>query len=437
MAEIILDYSEIKDAYRAAGRAADRCTDYAEDLKGKVTAKLGELTLGATGSTGTACSYMNDKISELQQKAAAYTDFSENLEHFLNDGNGAKQADKKAANEIKDMNTAFCKKNGIEVNAVVDFFTYLSTAISNTTEFGQWLNQVFTDVGNWLDDLGDAIKYWYKCEGGDYVIKIVVTVVLVVAAVAVVIVAAPAAILAASSLIAAIQAGAVTAGVVWAAMTSGATLLTAIITMVDAATNLTFNVKACMVNGEDPAWARRYDSYNTIAGFLEKNKFDTSGWNKVSYFGADFIQGIQFVCSTINIANLAKNGFQFCKQLKSGDAFWKKIRFTTPSKKPDVKNGITWPTFQYGWNGVKQNFNSIKNAVNADAFKSLAAANYSWVRKAKSFGDAIKPLKSISTVVLNIQEKGFGAAITNYLTSKSTVLRGLSSFKKSASNIFD
>lgn len=374
MAEIVLDYSEIKDSSRAAQKVADQCEDYANDLKRKVTKKLGDLKRGSSGNTSAATSYMNAKISELNKKATAFSRFSDDLDNFLNDSAGAKETDKKAAKEIKSYSKIFLKNNGMNVGPITDFFMMLSNTFYNSTEFGQWLKKMNNAWDDFWADAAKDLKYWYQCNGGKQILQAVAAVVLTVVAVAACVVAVGAAVAAIGALGAAIAAGAVTGGIIWGAVSATAAAIGAVIGVADALTNTYFSFKAAVE--DDPAWAKRYGDMDSASDALEKVRFESGFMNKLSSGAAKVVKGVEIVCNIINIVDLANKGLKFAKNFKNTSAVWKnkgKIKFF---KVVDGKKTLNKTAVKYTWMNIKKDYGAFKDAFSKNIFEDYAKSNY-------------------------------------------------------------
>lgn len=100
-----------------------------------------------------------------------------------------KEADKDVGAKFSALYSQFKKDNGFKISIVSEFFCYLGTKILNSTEFGKWLNNTIRSINDFLNDIWGEIKYWYKCEGGKYVVDIVLSVAAIALAVVTIITA--------------------------------------------------------------------------------------------------------------------------------------------------------------------------------------------------------------------------------------------------------
>lgn len=399
MAEIVLDYSEIKDSSRAAQKVADQCEDYADDLKRKVTKKLGDLKRGGSGNTNSATSYMNAKINELNKKATAFSNFSDDLDNFLNDSAGAKETDKKAAKEIKSYSKIFLDNHGMSVGPITDFFMMLSNTFYNSTEFGQWLKKMNNAWDDFWADAGRDLKYWYQCQGGKHKIRAWASIALTVVAVAALIVAGGAFVTAMAALFSAISASAVTLGVAWSALAATAGVVSAVIGVFDAVVNNVYSFRAA--SEDDPAWAKRYDDINSYSDALKKVRFKDGFMNKLTSDWSKLIKGVEIVCNVINIVDMASKGIKFFKNFKDTSAVWKnkgKVKFF---KEVNGKKTFNKTAVKYTWMNIKRDYGAFKDAFTKNIFEDYAKANYKIVEFAD--GKIIKAIKGTEKWTTGLQ----------------------------------
>ena len=128
---------------------------------------------------------------------------------------------------------------------MTELFNYIGTKILNSTDFGKWLNNVYRNVSDFFNDIWGEIKYWYKCEGGKYVVDIVLSVAAIALAVVTII----------------------TAGAGFFAIVA---IIGAFISIVNAINNICTSAAALHYNDEDPAWANRYGEMDKLTDTLRK-----------------------------------------------------------------------------------------------------------------------------------------------------------------------
>lgn len=287
MSELKLNYGELASAARAARNAASSCRSYQSTLEKKVCGKLDNLEKGHSGYTSNASYLAKQKMSQLSRKAERYDRYSDKLETF---SQNASKTDADVARSLRANAREFRKQNNMQVGAVEAFFTWLSTTIINSSDFARWLKDAFTDLKNFLDDAWDAVKYWYCCEGGKYIVNAIISgVLMAVAAVVIIFVAWPA-LLAASGF--------------WAVTVAAAGFIGAMITLADRFAAFTNDVRAYVTHGEDPAWAQRYDNMNSTVEWLEKENFTGNFADRLSYKIANVVNVVSAVCAVINLADI-------------------------------------------------------------------------------------------------------------------------------------
>ena len=445
MATLTLNYSDIKAAYNASDKAAKKCESYANEISKKITKKIDDLERGSSAQTSYAKSYAKKKISELNRQAGVYSSYATRLDDFLNGSSGAKSIDKKVSDYIKADSKTFREKHNMKTNAVTEFFTWLSTTILNKTDFGKWLKNAFTSIKNWLHDVGDALEYWYRCGGGKFVLKIVGGIILLVVAVVALIVAWPIMVGAFSAL-----AAGFTMAAAWTALVATATFVGAIIGVVNAVVDTTFNVKALQTNGSDPAWAKRYDSYSSASEYLNKNRFGNNKWlNKNSYSWATAIEVTELTCALINIADMAKNGINFLRDPNARQKFFPK-RDTTTFKKVSFTryNKVTFGSIKNGLGAIKTNIAQVianpsieaikKGLLRKNSIKPLADI-YKWSNSANK---ALKPIKTGAKFFDSWNSKdfnfsGFVDSTKKYIQSKTVIYKELESLTKKTKAVFN
>lgn len=295
MSEFSVTYSDLEAAGRYAGQAASRSRDYGHELSNKVISRLNSLEGGSSGYTGNADYFARQKIRQLDEKADRYEAYSRKIGNFIET---AKRTDAQVSSYLAKESCEFRKSQGMRVNPVEDFFTYLFVKTMNQSDIARWFKGVLTDVGCWIEKAWDSVKYWYKCEGGKYIVNAVISfVALAVAAIAVGI-----------AVIAFL--GAVG---VWATIVAAASLIGAAIALVDRFTALTGDIRAAMTNDENPAWAKRYDSINSSADYFEKVRTGNKFIDRLTYKISGAIQITTMVCALINITDFVKGFSQMVK----------------------------------------------------------------------------------------------------------------------------
>jgi uncharacterized protein YukE len=413
MSSVRIDYDELKDAWKAADKAASGCESYAKEITKKVTNKIDSFTGGSNSYTSNAASYASGKVRELNNKANTYRSLSSQLQTLHTE---AKNTDKDVKGYLRLAGRAFRDSHNMHVSRVTEMFVDFFISVSNVNPVSQWIKDSFRSAGEWLDDAWHDVKYWYNCEGGKYVIKIVAAVVIAVVAVVALIAAWP------------VMVAAIAAGAVWASIAAVAGVIGAAIGLADAIVDLVYNITALSTFGSDPAWAARYDSYDSLAGWLKKNRFESSWVNKWSYTASTIVSVVKVSCAVINIINMAKNSIKFIKGLKSGTNWLKTKGVLNVLKRSDAS---MWTKAKYLVKSLSVDYKTVTSATKLNQFKQYLESTDSFCKTLKGFTDATKGLKTLSKFVINLDEKGGIKAVTDYFKGKTTYIKELNSDWKS------
>ncbi len=410
MSELKIDYGDLASAARAARSAASSCRSYQSALERKVSGKLDNLEKGHSGYTSNASYLARQKMSQLSRKAERYDRYSQKLEDF---SDKASTTDANVARSMRADAQNFRKRNDMEVGAVEAFFTWLSTTIINSNDFARWLKDAFTDLGNFLDDAWDAVKYWYNCEGGKYIVNAIISTVLVaVAAVVLVCVAWPA-LLAASGF--------------WALTVALAGFIGAAITLVDRFVALTNDVRAYLTHGEDPAWAQRYDNMNSTVEWLQKENFDSSFIDRLSYKLADAINVVSAVCAAINLADI---GVTFSRLFK--DPAW--INKWNRIKSGPRRNIFQKASTKTGRQTIRRMINQYKKTTTSAQLEKLAKT-----KKMKNIKKYTEAIDKWGGYVYKYTSKGPGETISEMVKDhtyrKSSAIKNMESIMEKLRNI--
>ena len=275
MGVLKINYSELAGAIKNAEKAAKEADSYAEGLEKKVCKKIADLEGGSSGNVNNADYFVKKKIGVLKAKSEKLKNFAGKLSTFEEN---CKEADKDVGAKFSALYSQFKKDNGFKISIVSEFFCYLGTKILNSTEFGKWLNNTIRSINDFFNDIWGEIKYWYKCEGGKYVVDIVISVVAVALAVVTII----------------------TAGAGFFAIF---TIIGAIISIVNAINNICTSAAALHYNDEDPAWANRYGEMDKLSDTLRKTVN-----SRVADWTADVLDITETFCDIVDkVSDLPEN----------------------------------------------------------------------------------------------------------------------------------
>ena len=409
MGSVKIVYSELKDAWQAADKAADYCEDYAAEIKRKVTKKIDAFSGTDSSYTSSAAGYADAKIRELDTKATKLRNYSNRLENLYNE---AKDTDRSVKNYLKLEGRDFRDSHDMHVSRITELFVSFFVSTSNSNPVSKWIKDMRRKSSEWWDARWEDIKYWYHCDGGKYVVKIVISAVLVVLAVVAVIAAWPV-------LVSAIAAGAIGSIIIAAAGVVGA-----VIAATDAIIDCIYNIKAFTFFKTDPAWAMRYDSFNSLSGWLEKNRF-TSGFlwfsaselNAGSYLAAKVVTVTKAVCAAINLYSLGKNTVNFIKGYKAGTNW---LKWKSSYNAVRNSNASTRTKMKFMFRALKVDYGTITDAATLNQFQKYLETYDSFAKTLKGFTDATKGLKTIGKFVIKLDEKGGVKAVVDYFKGETT-----------------
>jgi len=275
MGVLKINYSELAGAIKNAEKAAKEADSYAEGLEKKVCKKIADLEGGSSGNVNNADYFVKKKIGVLKAKSEKLKNFAGKLSTFEEN---CKEADKDVGAKFSALYSQFKKDNGFKISIVSEFFCYLGTKILNSTEFGKWLNNTIRSINDFFNDIWGEIKYWYKCEGGKYVVDIVISVAAIALAVVTII----------------------TAGAGFFAIF---TIIGAIISIVNAINNICTSAAALHYNDEDPAWANRYGEMDKLSDTLRKTVN-----SRVADWTADVLDITETFCDIVDkVSDLPEN----------------------------------------------------------------------------------------------------------------------------------
>lgn len=308
MAELVLNYSEIEEAGKAAEETARGCENYIDQIERCVTTKIGSVRLGESAYTSQANFYAKQKISELEQKRDRYRTYANTLDQFVNDPSGAREVDKSVANAVNQSYTAYIESHNIKVNPVVAGLTAISVWLGNE---GTWVIRA-TGIGSMLAasyefaeffrGIGEDLQYWYRCEGGKHIVKGVALAVLAVGAVVTAVLAFPALAAAWMTIMAGFSIGALLNLTV-----AAAAFLSAVMGAANSIFDMAYEFRAGMGNGQDVE--RTMDSrIDGVSDWMRNKMTGVEAWDKVSTSVAEAWDTTELVCGLISLVDMAKNG---------------------------------------------------------------------------------------------------------------------------------
>lgn len=352
MAEVKIVYKELEDLSDHARKLKDKCGDYEDELKRKLSDKIPQLPDSPLSSSAsrmrTANTYINAKRNALTNKKTNYKNFADSVDELLRN---TKAADKAVAKQVNNSKKDFLKEHpNLEGDGWAAFFA----AISVEVPVIGWIVDAIHSVVEGGRNLKNTIRRWYEISGGK---KIVDTVLAVAGAV-----------LAIVGLVVAVITFPVS-GTIGAIVVAAAGLVASAIAVVNAITNVCTQVKANMM--KDPAWSQYYGNQNTISDWLRKKTFRgwASGFNKVSMTLAKGIEITNTICSVINIASGISKLYK-----RSG------LQKICGKKITTTVNGTTKTTWKFDFSTAKKTFTTAEGRA---TLKKVIKANW----KGTLFGD--------------------------------------------------
>jgi hypothetical protein len=173
MGKLELSYYQIENSTNSSRTVAKRAREYAAQLSRGINDKISSLTNGGTSNTNSASWFVQAKINSLGTKADRFDNYANKLESF---SQKVRETDKNLASSFEKLSTDFRKSHGMKVSPIRDWITKMSVGFMNSTSFGRWVKDKYNSVKSFITDKWTAIKHWYKCEGGKFLMDIVVSV---------------------------------------------------------------------------------------------------------------------------------------------------------------------------------------------------------------------------------------------------------------------
>ena len=249
MARIKIDYSNLEDAAKRAGDAANEMEEYAKQLSQKVSGPVSSLTGGSTQYTTTVASLAQQKAKKLREKAGKYQQFQRDAQNLVTT---AKAADKDVESYINRLKQQDSKNLTWGQKICAAAYDLYSNFISGS-DVGKVLNIMVSGVelygGMKILALKKARDFFVYGKGR-YLVNVALAVLAVAGAIA-------AAVIAPELLIFAIAGG---IAVAVKALTAGATLID--------------NFKAWGMHSDDPGAARYYSKTSSLNDFAKKHTHD-------------------------------------------------------------------------------------------------------------------------------------------------------------------
>ena len=277
MATLVIDYDSLTKVANNASSLAKRAESYANDLTSKVLNKFSGISGGSTTYTADAKYYVRAKITALKTKQASYSGLSKQITTFIDN---AKRIDQEVEKMIANNQEKFLSKN--EHLRIDDWKATLLNwlvDLKNSCPLFEIIGNALRDIGTAMSDMFANIKYWYKCEGGKEIVSFVLAIGGAIVAVLLFIASFPA-----------------------SGFFAICAMIGAAITAVNAIVNVftSYSSMKSARNG-DPAWAKIYGKQDKLSDVLRQTNFGNGTLNRLSYFGATVIDGVELFCDIVNI----------------------------------------------------------------------------------------------------------------------------------------
>ena len=252
MAKIRVDYSELGEVAKLAGKAASEMDEYAKAIDKSVSGPIGSLTGGSTQYTSTVASLAQQKAKALRDKADKYREFQSNTQSFISTAQSADKDVESYINSIKQEDYKSLSWGQKVVSKLYDIYS----GVFSGTEIGKVLNIVGSviELKNELKILAvKKVRDFFVYGKGRYLINIALTVAAAVGAVVALCnpVTGP-----------------------FAAVIMAAAVIAAAVKVMTAGVTIGDNLKALFMEGDDPGAARYYGNTSSLKDFAKKHIHD-------------------------------------------------------------------------------------------------------------------------------------------------------------------
>jgi len=283
---LALDYSDLSNLIETTNKISNELNQYCDDLSNKVQSKMHEVEGGMSSSLSSADYYVKSKINKIREKEANTTILAEKTNALLET---AKTVDEKVKNSIQNNQTTFFKKhkNLRPANHRIALYA-LWSGVKDFPLIGTLLESYEQSFDAMLT-LGNSIRYWWECEGGEVRVKNYLDIGIKAAAFGLAVVTA------------------VTAG---APIVVVAASIAAVIAGLNMLTNAYTSWKSIeeYKNG-DYAMSVIQEDRDSLSSLLKESNFNNKFWNNVSNDAAMMITITDQVCGIITLSSFAGKSF--------------------------------------------------------------------------------------------------------------------------------
>ena len=365
---ISLRYGDLSGAASEANKLANELGQYCDALSKKVQQKMYSVEGGMSSALNSADYYVNAKIKQLRTRENNAHGLSVKTQTLLDT---AKRVDQDVERMITTNQKAFFKKNP---NLKSSRFTLALTAFwcdMKKVPLLGWVIESWEQKFQALDQLYKALRYWYKCGGGEQLLTNVWDMVVKVGK----------AVLAVAALVLAIASGAALIVII-------AFAILAVIAIVNARTNVYTSRQAIQAGSADPAMSKIYSERDTLAQVLREENFGDKTLNRLSNATATGIEALEVICTIVTIVNSISNIAKNYSSIKSS------FRWITQNKNfADMKLSLSpgSRSFQNMAKTIGVKIFQNLSEVTRGGFNPFALFNgvkdWQWI---KAFGDSIK-----------------------------------------------
>lgn len=379
MSIIKINYGELNDAAKDAGKTAGKLRDYASRLDDKISGPLSRYRGDSSGYLSSASASIKTKRDNLETSASEFDRFSGRLYDLVD---SAKAADTNVSNKVSSLTGSFKKRHNIEINPLVEALCFLKNSIFGSTDIGRFFDNLGRRIGDALDGFANRVSQWYKYEGGKYMLEALKDILLVVAAVVLLVAAA---FVFFPGLIAVITGA---AAMSFAVVAEGAALILAAIAVGDAMVDLEYSSRAA--GQDDPVKAYRLNEIDSMSESLR------TSYNSSDHTWATVIDATSIVCSVISVVNLGKTaltkGWGWLNGGNKVNFNWSNLKSAASAK---------WGNFTQGFQNFRlnfstQGFSAIKDVASnlGNSFKTNLISNLNDIFKPINTADTYKNLQN-------------------------------------------
>lgn len=300
-----ISYSSLGEASSEAKQVSTKLSSYADKLNSAVYKKLDNYDGSYTSNISITKSKTNTKISELETKAKAYSQYAEDLTALKEE---CLSTDTSVKSTVSQLTANFKQANGIRNSKVENTVNYFLTSFGNTTSAGRWVGNKLDKVESIKDYIKQSLEEKWDYDGGKQLVQ---GVLLGAAGVALGVIAVATAWPVLLAGVTALAAGAIGAGFV-VALAGG---VAGVIMAANGGVNIRNERKAYNEthNNADPALGRRLSDEDTIQDTIRRES-DSSSLHKV----ATGIDIVNLVCTAVTVVDgagkLIKNGFKWATE---------------------------------------------------------------------------------------------------------------------------